>query len=314
MPLDQTRSPDRLELRHLRCWLAVAAELDMERAALRLRLPAGELRRAIRDLEDELAVELLEGRELLLATTPAGDIFTEGVRRIMGMLDETVAEARRSGGIGATLRLGCVPDLPLARLQSFLGALYGADAALHAEVTHERTAEQQRALRRGQLDLAIVHDTGAEPGIDTVPLYPGEPFAAYLPVAHPRASQDGGLRIAELANETLLLAPRTADPALTDRLLTLFAEAGLRFRGMRETRGAELRDLLFAVADGGGVLLAPESVPEIVGDAHVIAASLKLAPPLFMPDTQLAWRTDPTPQLGRVIATAQGVARQLYEG
>jgi DNA-binding transcriptional LysR family regulator len=314
VPLDRTTSPPGLELRHLRCWLAVADELDLERAALRLGVSAGELRRTIRDLEDDLAVELLSGRELLLSTTPAGELFTEGARRVLGALDATVAETRRSGGIGATLRLGCVPDLPLARLQGFLGALYGLDAALHAEVTHERSTEQLRALRRGHLDLAIVHDTGAEAGIDTVALYPGERFAAYLPVGHPRAHGSDSLRAADLAGETLLLAPRAADPALTDRLLEVLAEGGLRFHGVRETRGADLRDLLFAVADGGGVLVAPASVPELVGQAAAIAASRPLEPPLFMPDTMLAWRADPTPQLGRAIATARAVAQRLYGG
>jgi DNA-binding transcriptional LysR family regulator len=314
VPLDRTTAPPRLELHHLRCWLAVATELDLERAAQQLGVPADEVRRTVCDLEDELAVELLAGRELLLSTTPAGDRFTEGARHVLGTLDATVAETRRSGGIGATLRLGCVPDLPLARLQGFLGALYGADPALHAEVTHQRTAEQLRALRRGHLDLAIVHDAGADPGIDTAPLYRGERIAAFLPVGHPRADRDGAVRAADLAGETLLIAPRAADPAVTDRLLEVLSEGGLRFRGVRETRGADLRDLLFAVADGGGVLVGPASVPEIVGHAVAIAASLKLEPPLFMPDTRLAWRSDPTPQLGRAIATARDVARRLYDG
>lgn len=40
------------------------------------------------------------------------------------------------------LRIGCVPDLPLQKLQSFLGPLHRLEAGLRVEVVHLRTRDQ----------------------------------------------------------------------------------------------------------------------------------------------------------------------------
>ncbi len=50
------------------------------------------------------------------------------------------------------LRLGCLPDLPLQRLQAFLGVLYEHEPALDVDVAHLPSHEQVARLRNGELE------------------------------------------------------------------------------------------------------------------------------------------------------------------
>jgi hypothetical protein len=210
------------------------------------------------------------------------------------------------------VRIGCVPDLPLQRLQSFLGALYLHAPGVGADVVRLRTAQQVRALRTGKLELGLLHDTGPQEAIATEAVYPGEQLGAFLPVGHWLAAHST-LTADDLRHEVLLVPPRESDPALAVRLTALLDGAGLAFRCVREATGADPRDVLFAVAEGRGVAIAPLSSARTTGEVGSIVSAHPIAPPLWMPETALAWRAEPPPSLARaeLIQTARAAARGL---
>jgi DNA-binding transcriptional LysR family regulator len=68
-----------LEFRHLRCFLAVAEELHFARAAERLHIEQSPLSRAIKELEEDLGVQLFVRTTRSTRLTRAGTLFL-GVR------------------------------------------------------------------------------------------------------------------------------------------------------------------------------------------------------------------------------------------
>src|SRR6478609_9405587 len=92
-----------VELRHLRYFVAVAEMENVSRAATqRLYVSQPSLSRQIRDLEEELGVQLLERRAKSVSLTEAGRVFLEKARAILKETDDAVAEVRAVAGKTAT--------------------------------------------------------------------------------------------------------------------------------------------------------------------------------------------------------------------
>lgn len=92
----------------MRCFAAAAREESFTRAAASLHLTHGAVSRAVRQVEEELALELFERRNRRVFLTPAGrKLFTavqEGLERIEATLRELCGRA-------PTLNVSCEPTL-----------------------------------------------------------------------------------------------------------------------------------------------------------------------------------------------------------
>ena len=211
------------------------------------------------------------------------------------------------------LRVGCAPDVPVQRLQAFLGLLFERDGALAADVLHLPSAEQLALLRAGGLDFALVHEAPARDGVDAAGLYRGEPLHAFVGLAH-RAAGREQVPLESFAGETLLVVPRRSEPGVHDHIVRLTQRDGGPLRRIREAPGPDPRDLLFAAAGGRGVALSARSALRAVGDIRDTVASLALEPPVSMPETLLAWPAQGDSGLGRVRSAAREIAHELYAG
>src|SRR5215471_9438918 len=72
-----------MELRHLRYFVAAAEEMNISRAAARLRISQPPLSRQIRDLEQEIGTPLFDRRSKRLKLTAAGAYFLPEAREIL---------------------------------------------------------------------------------------------------------------------------------------------------------------------------------------------------------------------------------------
>ncbi len=134
---------------------------------------------------------------------------------------------------------------------------------------------------------------------------------AVVSVGH-RAAGSETVRLQDLVGDVLLVVRRSAEPGLHERVVAAASSDGAAFRAIREAPGPDIRDLLFAVASGHGVTLAPRSVLRCVGDLAAAVVTRPLHAAAMMPDTIVAWPIQVRHELGSVYASARSVARELY--
>ncbi|TMK63662.1 MAG: LysR family transcriptional regulator [Actinobacteria bacterium] len=305
-------APIAIELRHLRYFLAVIEELHFGRAAERLHIAQPPLSQAVLKLEDELGVRLLHRTSRVVTATEAGEVFAAEARRVLATFDAAVAEARQAGGGSWDLRIGCTPYVPMGRLKRFLDALHELRLTAHPRVNYFIAVEQLRRLREADLDLGIFPGASEHDDIETEPLFPAEPWAAFLPADHPLAVKDV-IGPDDLREEVLITFPRAMNPGIYDALLSQAEAAGYRFASMREASGPEPRDHLLAVVERRGVVFGPQSMEQLSEDGAV--AMRPLAPPgLSMPDVVLGWRAHPPARLRPILAAIRESARKLRRG
>ncbi|HHT8919147.1 TPA: LysR family transcriptional regulator, partial [Burkholderia cenocepacia] len=215
-----------IDLRQFRQFIAVAETLSFRRAAERLHMAQPPLSAAIRKLEDEVGVALLERDNRGSRLTPAGEAFLLEARRTLEQAERAVAVARRAGaGLGGTLRLRFVDSTVNALLPLILRAFQERHPNVDFQLEEGTTAEQVLALRQDRTDAGLVVLPVADAGdVHVEPLLRDRMVAA-LPDGH-RLARRRRIALAELADEPWVMFAAHHGPGMHALIVTACAQAG----------------------------------------------------------------------------------------
>ncbi|MDC6176156.1 LysR family transcriptional regulator, partial [Ralstonia solanacearum] len=120
-----------MELRHLRCFLAVAEELHFARAAEKLHIEQSPLSRAIKELEEELGMILFARTTRSTRLTRAGELFLEHVHRVFAALQQARDSVKAvANGFHGQLRVALSDGITPSRLRALLALCVNADRIL----------------------------------------------------------------------------------------------------------------------------------------------------------------------------------------
>jgi DNA-binding transcriptional LysR family regulator len=247
-----------LEVRQLRYFVAVAEELHFGRAAGRLGMAQPPLSRAIRELERQLGVALLERTTRQVRLTAAGAVLLRDARTALEAVTNASRRARQAGSPSPRLRVALKADVDGGLLPQILDAYGADDAALPPELVLGGIGEQPQALRDGRADVGLLLCPFDDRGLDSEPLLT-EPVLVALAAADPLAARTR-LCLADLAGRRLPggsaashgppAGPRRAGPA-PDRQPGLPGAARL---------ASNLAEIFSLVETGSVVFFAPASV------------------------------------------------------
>ena len=214
------------ELRLIRYFVAVAEEGNVTRAAERLHMAQPPLSAAIRQLEQQLGVELLDRSSRQVRLTAAGEQLLEQGRELLAHADTVVGDVQaveRSptgllrGGLSPAARFGLVPEL----LERWSAAAPGV--MLHT--SEDTTGALLRDVLQGRLDLAVVFcPPAALVGLASMTVRE-EPAVLHIRDDHPLAKRRKAA-LDELAGETLLVAGGKDSPGYTAAVLDACRAAG----------------------------------------------------------------------------------------
>lgn len=157
-----------LETRQLRYFVAVAEELNFGRAAERLGMAQPPLSRAIRDLERQLGVVLLERTTRRVRLTPSGEVLLRDARTALDAVSTAGRRAQHAGEATPRLRVALKADVDGGLLPRILEAYAAREPGRSAPVALVlgRYGDQAAALRDGRADVGLVLDPADARGLD----------------------------------------------------------------------------------------------------------------------------------------------------
>lgn len=260
----------RVELRHLRYFLAVAEERNFSRAAQRLHIAQPPLSMQIRQLEEILGGPLFVRTSRSVRLTEAGEILLRSARRI---LEQTSNEIERvssvARGESGTLVFGFVSTALYTSMPDLLQRFQHENPSIHLHLHEMHSSEITHALVRSHLDLGLLRDP--EPGLKTLPLLIEE-YCLLLPRGH-RLAHCSSVNLRNLADENFILFPRAAGEKAWNKTVGLCESAGFLPRIVQEA--GSWQTIVGLVATGMGISIAPACVSAI---CHESVVALPLHP------------------------------------
>lgn len=264
-----------MDLSSLEIFRAVAHEASVTRAAQQLQRAQSNVTTRIRQLEEDLGVELFLRDGKRMSLTERGSEFLAYAEQLLALADEA-RQSMHPAEPGGRLRLGSMESTAASRLPALLASYHKACPRVALEVSTGTSRALFDGVRARRLDCALVA---------AVPGWAGE--------------LDGsGLRGEPLFREELLMILPAEHPPVHDvaevRLRTLAGFArGCTYRQLAEdSLGTPLtvqevgsyHAILACVAAGACVGVLPRSVLQLLGTPPLRSL------PLAEVDTWLVWR------------------------
>ncbi|MCP5368038.1 MAG: LysR family transcriptional regulator [Hyphomicrobiales bacterium] len=237
-----------MDLADLRIFRAVVDEGGITRAAEKLHRVQSNVTTRVRQLEDDLGVDLFirAGKRLHLA--PAGRILVDYADRLLDLAEEA-REAVRDPRPRGPFRLGAMESTAAVRLPAVLSDYHDRYPEVTLELRTGNTRQLAAAVLAGELDAALATGPLADAPFDQVPAF-DEDLVIVSGPGHPALDGAG-------ARPPTVLAFEDGCPH-RKRLEDWFAD-----RGEMPARIVELSSyhaMLGCVLAGMGISLLPRSV------------------------------------------------------
>ncbi|MDB5815333.1 MAG: LysR family transcriptional regulator [Rhodocyclales bacterium] len=276
-----------MTLTDLRYIVALSQERHFGRAAEKCHVSQPTLSIAVKKLEDQLGVTLFE--------RSAADVqVTEIGRQIVAQAENVLREAHQVRDIAEAgkdplagpLRLGVIYTIGPYLLPALIPLLAARAPRMPLVIQENYTARLAEALKRGEIDVAIVALPFEESGIVAQPIY-DEPFRVVLPAAHAWAEAKH-ISAQRLQEEPLLLLG--TGNCFRDQVLAACPSCA-HGTGLQKTlEGSSLETIRHMVATGLGITVLPSTAADPLVESQKLVAIRHFSTPEPSRRVALAWR------------------------
>ena len=238
--------------------------LNFTRAAAKLHVAQPALSRQIRDLEDELGVQLLERNSRFVRLTAAGATFVHEARAVLDRAQEAVQTVRGfATGERGEIQLGYAPSPTVELLPQALQAVQkdapGVRVTLHDSVHSGDASGFARGPSGRGANGGVIFEADERPGFEPLRTYP---FCVAVNASH-RLARAKRVNLSQLKDERLVIYSRADYPEYYDLLASMFQSLGAMPEIAEEHDSAT--SLIAAIEAGRGIALVPSALSSLAG-------------------------------------------------
>jgi DNA-binding transcriptional LysR family regulator len=273
-----------MDMRHLRCFVAVAEEMHFGRAAKRLHLTQPPVSLAIKELEDELGVRLFERTSRRMALTPAGAEALQDARAVLASADLMRRRAQEAAqGLMGSLSLGFISLPAYAFLPPLLRRFTQEYPRVKVTLLEGTTDQLIHDVESGRIDMGLVFQTSDVPPALETQLVMHEPLVVALPEQHPAAAL-ASVPLGKLAQMPFLGFERHNGPMMFDAIVATCMAHGF---SPQIFPARQMHTIVSMVSGGLGVALVPACMKALQREGVVYRPLRGVKP---MVSTEAVWR------------------------
>ena len=278
-----------MELRHVRYFVAVAEYLNFSKAAVQLHIAQPPLSRQIRQLEEELGVDLFVRNKRHVELTKAGRVFLDEARKLVVQAGHASEVARHAQeGESGLVRIGIASGLG-GTVSKAVVAHRKRFPAIEIECKDIFSTYQNDLLRKREIDVGFLRPPIDQVYLDCELLYEEE-FIVMMPKSH-RLARRRSLKLKDIANEPIIAFDRHLSSGLYDKILGLYSRRGLTPHLTLTRVAAHEEAGAIMVASGKAIFIGAGAIVTR-SVAGIDLASARLNEPEAKIEVYMAWRKD----------------------
>ena len=246
-----------MELRHIKYFLTLADELHFRRAAEKLFIAQPPLTRQIKNLEEELGVQLFKRTKRKVQLTVYGKYLRTEAGRIFQQIESIKNHIQLLGeGCAGQIKIGYVGSAMHAILPKILTEIYQKLPQIHTSMIEIKTLDQIVKLKDGSLDIAFIRAPVTLEDLTIQPIF-SETLSLVLPAGHPLTGSHH-IQLSDLAKEPFIGFCRECAPGLFDSIIGLCNRAGFSPQIIHDS--SQINSVIRLVESGMGYSIVPTSV------------------------------------------------------
>jgi DNA-binding transcriptional LysR family regulator len=248
-----------MEIRHLIYFKTVAEELHFRNAAAKLFISQPPLSRQIKELEEELGVQLFSRSNKRVALTDAGKYFKSEADAILARLEESKSIVKQiHTGESGEFKIGYISSVYQTHLAEVLKSMYQLFPYIKTSLYEVPTITQVHELEQGKLDAGILRAPIHSEKLAVKSLF-FDPFVVVVPSNGKQFNNYADL-VSLIKNSPFIFFNAAFAPQYNDKLLEICERMGFKPDITHEANN--VHSILQLVEAGLGVSILPASLKQ----------------------------------------------------
>jgi len=248
---------NQLELRHLRYFLAVADDLHFRKAAEKLFISQPGLSRQIKQMEEDLGLNLFERHNRKVKLTPTGEYLQKEIQIIFKNLDAVLKHAQLlEKGFEGRLKLGYIGSAMQNIIPEFLLAIKKNFPNVRFDLTEMDNQKQIETILNQDIDIGFVRMDRVPRDVAIRPVFE-DTFSLVLPKNH-KIGKRNFKDLSQLKEESFILFDASYSKSYFEKVMQIFDDSG--FSPIISHNTVKANTIYTLVENNFGVAIVPTAL------------------------------------------------------